>query len=108
MARTKSVTGNRRTKQARGILSDTSIGEIKQELGGYNYKNLARKLRGNPLLFNLGVGVGAFYLVKYAIRYYKSNPAIGEFFKDNLDTVESKIREFRGVSSEDTLADARH
>jgi hypothetical protein len=104
MAR-KSGAINRRTRKVRDILPDA--GEIKQNLGGYNYKNLARKLRGYPLFLNVGVGVGAYFLVKFAIRYYKDHPAIAEFFKDNMDTIEEKFREFRG-SEESTLADARH
>lgn len=105
MAR-KSVAGNRRTKRAGKILSDTSVGEIKQELGGFNYKNLSRKLRANPLILNAGIGVGAYFLVRYAIRFYKSHPEIADFVRENLDTVESRFREFRGTES--TMADARH
>lgn len=106
MAR-KSVTGNRRTRQARSILSDTSVGEIKRNLGGYNLKNLGRKLRGNGLLMNAGIGVGAYFAVRYAIRFYKSHPEIADFFRDNLDLVEQKFSEYRSGSS-DTIADARH
>src|SRR4051812_18393345 len=108
MARTKSVSGNRRTRQVKNILPDTSASEIKQKLGGLNLRSFGRRLRGNKLLFNAGVGVGAFYLVKYAIRYYKANPAISEFLRTNLDTVESKFREFRGISEDSNIADARH
>lgn len=106
MAR-KQVAGNRRTRQAKSILSDTSVSGIKQNLGGYNFKNLARKLRSNGLLLNAGIGVGTFFAVKYAIRYYKAHPAIADFFRENLDTVEAKFREYRG-GSEDSIADARH
>ena len=102
----------RRQKSIKSLLPDTSVGELKQEIGGYNYKNLARKLRATPFLINAGVGVGAFFLVRYAIRYFKSHPEIMEFLRDNLDTVEGKIREYRGgVSrdmSEDEITDARH
>lgn len=107
MARTKSVAGNRRTKRAGKILSDTSVSDIKQSLGGFNYRNLSRKLRANPLLINAGIGVGAFFLVRYAIKFYKAHPEIADFVRENLDTVEDKVREFRG-GSESTLADARH
>lgn len=108
MARTKSVAGNRRTKRAGNILSDTSVSEIKQNLGGFNYRNLSRKLRGSPILLNAGIGVGAYFLVKYAIRFYKAHPEIADFVRENLDTVEDKVRSFRGTSDESTLADARH
>jgi hypothetical protein len=107
MAR-KSVVANRRTRQAKDLISESSISDLKQTLGGYNYKNLARKLRANPLLLNIGIGVGAYYLVKFAIRYYKDHPAIAEFISDNMDTIEEKFRDFRGTSEESTLADARH
>jgi len=107
MAR-KSVTGNRRTRQAKSILTDTSVGEIKQKLGGYNFKNLGRRLRGNGLLMNAGIGVGAYFAVRYAIRFYKSHPEIASFFKENLDLVEQKFSEYRGGGVDDTIADARH
>lgn len=108
MARKSSVTGNRRTRQAKSILSDTSVASIRQNLGGYNLKNLGRKLRGNGLLMNAGIGVGAFFAVRYAIRFYKAHPEIADFFRENLDLVEQKFSEYRGGSSEDTIADARH
>jgi hypothetical protein len=104
----RKVSGNRRTRQAKGILSETSVAGIKQNLGGYNFKNLGRRLRGNSLLLNVGIGVGTFFAVRSAIRYVKANPAIVDFFRENLDTVEAKFREYRGGSSEDTIADARH
>lgn len=106
MAR-KAVTGNRRTRQAKTILSGSSVGEIKRSLGGYNFKNLGRRLRGNGLLMNAGIGVGAYFAVRYAIRFYKSHPEIADFFRENLDLVEQKFSEYRG-SVEDTIADARH
>lgn len=106
MARTKSITGNRRTKRASRVLSDSTVSDIKRNLGGFNYRNLSRKIRANPLLVNAGIGVGAFFLVKYAIKFYKEHPEIADFLKENLDSVEEKVREFRG--SESTLADARH
>lgn len=99
----RKVSGNRRTKRATSILSDTSVSEIKQ---GFNYKNLGRKLRANPLLVNAGIGVGAYFLVRYAIKFYKAHPEIASFVRENLDTVEERFREFRGTES--TLADARH
>lgn len=107
MAR-KSVTGNRRTRQAKTILSDTSVADIRRNLGGYNFKNLGRKLRGNGLLMNAGIGVGAYFAVRYAIRFYKAHPEIAGFFRDNLDLVEQKFSEYRSGSADDTIADARH
>lgn len=107
MAR-KSVTSNRRSRQAKTILSGTSVSDIRKKLGGYNLKNLGGKLRGNGLLMNAGIGVGAFFAVRYAIRFYKAHPEIADFFKENLDLVEQKFSEYRGGSVDDTIADARH
>lgn len=110
MARSVAQTRSpRKGKQLKNIASESSVSQIKQNLGGYNYRNLARKISKNPLLMNVGIGVGAFYLVRYAIRYYKNHPEILDFIKDNLDTVESKFREYRSsLSGEDEMTQARH
>lgn len=100
---------SRRSKQLKNITAESSTANLKQTLGGYNYKNLARKIRANPLLLNVGIGVGTFYLVKYAIRYYKNHPEIMEFIKENLDTVETKFKEYRtSFSGEEDMTEARH
>lgn len=74
---------------------------------GMNYKNILRKIKANPLSIYMAGGVGAFFLGRFAIRYYKSHPEIQSFIKENFDTVEEKIREYKdSVMSEDT--EARH
>lgn len=112
MARTKTqgTRSSRRKKGTGSLLEKANFTGMKNNITGYDYRNLFERLRGNTLLVNAGVGVGAFYLVKYAIRYYKGHPQIADFIKENLDTVESKFREYRTTTSgENTDAnEARH
>lgn len=98
-------------RQTKSLLDSTRINEVKQNLAGYNYKNLLRSVRSNPMVLNTGIGIGAFFLARFAIRYYKGHPAIGDFIKENLDTVEGKFKEYKtSVSSrdEEQSSEARH
>lgn len=110
MARTGSQGKRGARRQKTGLLERANLSGVKENITGYDYRGLANKLRGNTLLFNTGVGVGAFFLVKYAIRYYKGHPQIADFIKENLDTVETKFREYRTSASgeESNSSEARH
>jgi hypothetical protein len=113
MARKASASNQRPRvrRQTKSILDSSHINEVKDNITGYNYKNLLRSVRSNPMILNAGIGLGAFFLAKFAIRYYKGHPAIGEFIKDNLDTVEGKFKEYQSsvsVRDEEKSSEARH
>ena len=57
--------------------------------------------------FLLAGGVGAYFLAKYAYKYYKEHPEIGDFIKENLDAVENSIREYRSNRDESDI-ETRH
>lgn len=41
-------------------------------------------------------GVGAYFLGKFAYRYYKEHPEISRFFRENYEQLGERIREFGG------------
>lgn len=93
---------NRRTQRAGSLLEVPTI-----STRGMNYKNFLRKIKASPLSIYLAGGVGAFFLGRFAIRYYRSHPEIQSFLKENFDTVEGKLREYKNsMMSEET--EARH
>lgn len=93
---------NRRTQRV-GSLKEVSTISTR----GINYKNVLRKIKANPLSMYIAGGVGAFFLGRFAIRYYRSHPEISTFLKENFDTVEGKLREYKdSIMSEES--EARH
>lgn len=78
-----------------------------RKLNGPGYKKVIRDIYKSPLAAYLAGGVGAFFLGRFAWRYYQNHPEISEFIKDNFDTVESRLRDFRGESTVDEEV-ARH
>lgn len=45
-------------------------------------------------------GIGAYFLGKFAYRYYKSHPEIAKFFKENYEQLGEKIKEIGGNTQE--------
>lgn len=93
---------NRRTQRVGSLKEVPTI-----STRGINYKNVLRKMKANPLSMYIAGGVGAFFLGRFAIRYYRSHPEISTFLKENFDTVEGKLREYKDsiMSGE---SEARH
>ncbi len=74
---------------------------------GMNYKKVLRKIKASSVTVPLISGVSAYFIGKFAIRFYKSHPEISDFLKENFDTVEGKLREYKNsIMSEET--EARH
>lgn len=93
-----------------GRKSTQSKGALTQLASAKTYRNVWQRLQGSPKLLYVAGGVGAFFLIRFAVRYYKDHPEILEFIKENIDNVEERIGEFRsnfGSESSD-VADARH
>lgn len=94
---------NRRTHRVDSLLE--AVPSINTR--GMNFKNVLRKIRASSFTVPLLSGVGAYFIGKFAIRYYKSHPEISDFLKENFDTVEGKLREYKeSIMSEET--EARH
>ncbi len=88
-------------------LGDSLVEIPKKFSRGMNTKNFLRKIKANTFTLYLAGGVGSFFLGRFAIRYYRGHPEIQSFLKENFDTVEEKLREYRNnIMSEKT--EARH
>lgn len=72
-----------------------------RKLNGGGYKKVIRSLYRSPISLYLASGVGSYFLVRFLFRYYKDHPEIAEFVRDNFESVESRIREFRGGNAMD-------
>ncbi len=64
------------------------------------YKKMLRDVSKNPISYLAG-GVSAFLIGRFMYRYYKNHPAILDFLKENFESVEEKLKEFRGLRKED-------
>jgi hypothetical protein len=66
-----------------------------RKLNGPGIKKIIREIYKSPLAMYLAGGVGAFFIGRFAYRYYQDHPEISDFIKENFDTMESRLREFR-------------
>lgn len=101
----KSSNTNRRS-QKKGNSFIAPLAEAVDVRGADLKKNFQKLKKGSLPIF-LASGVGAYFLVRFAIRYYKNHPEISDFVRENIDTVESKLREYRGDINSDEY-EARH
>lgn len=93
--------------QAEQLLDKTGI-DLRKLNGRGGYKRSLRSLA--PVLGTVVGGVGAYFGVRFLIRYYKENPEMLSFIRDNFDSIESRLREFRGGESQvdQDETEARH
>ncbi len=103
MARKKATASNRRATGVKAILNH--LPDV--SLSGKNERILRRfsRMRSTRLIAS---GIAAFGLVRLAMRVVDSYPQIGEFFSENLDTVEGKFREWTGREEGSDIADVQH
>ncbi len=109
MAARKSSQGRKSTS---GRSTSTRTSRKKIDLRRFNNTDLQRvvkKIGENPIALYLAGGVGTLFLARFAFRYYRNHPEIKEFIRENFDTVESTLREYRGGSVEESEGtEARH
>ena len=94
---------NRRAKGAKAILSklpDLSLSKRRMAS--------LRRFTRLPVTRYIAGGVALFGIVRLAQGVMGSYPQIGEFFEENLSTVEGKFREWTGREESSDIADARH
>lgn len=113
MAR-KSTQGSRGRRSSSGSNSTSSrrTSSKKVDLRKFNNTDLQRvvkKIGDSPIALYLAGGVGTFFLARFALRYYRNHPEIQEFIRENFDTVENTLREYRsGGVEESEDREARH
>ena len=71
--------------------------------GGITFRSVSRM---SAVRYIAG-GLALYGLVRIAMKMTSSYPQIGEFFSENLDTVEDKFRTWTGRES-DEIADSAH
>jgi ABC-type Zn uptake system ZnuABC Zn-binding protein ZnuA len=53
-------------------------------------------------------GIGIALLARLAYNLSDKYPELSRFFRENLDTIEDKLQEFRGISEEERISESRH
>ncbi len=109
---TRKSTAGRKSRAAAAPAStlESYRDTISENLSGVanaNYRKMFSKASGKPAVRYVAGGIAAYALVKLAMRAFQAYPEIGTFFRDNLETVEDKLREFRGEFNEEST-EARH
>ncbi len=88
----------------RAVLKPLNILPLKKLKTKHLYKKSLRFLSNNPLALYVAGAAGAYFLGRFAIRYYKNHPEISEFFRANMDKIELRLKEFRGEKTPDESA----
>lgn len=104
---TKSTRGRKPTARKASSTTSTARSFNLKNINKADVKRVMRKIGNNSLALYLAGGVGALFLGRFAYRYYRNHPEIQEFIRENFDSVENSLREYRGDSDVDT-AEARH
>ena len=108
---TQGSKGRKSSSRSNSTSSRRTSGK-KIDLRKFNNTDLQRvvkKIGDSPLALYLAGGVGTIFLARFAYRYYRNHPEIQEFIRENFDTVESTLREYRGGSVEESEGrEARH
>ncbi len=72
-----------------------------------DYRNTLLEWSESPAVRYVAGGVGIALLARLAYGMSDRYPEVSRFFKENLDTIEDKFKEFRGMSSGEET-EARH
>ena len=97
---TKKISGVQHSKAA---VSTTANVKRSISLRGRNLQTSIKNIAAMPAARYVAGGLGLAVLARFAMKYYKSHPAISEYVKENFDTVEGKLREYRSsLSSSDS------
>jgi hypothetical protein len=70
------------------------------------YNSFFKRLGANPVTYYLAGGVATLFLARLGYKYYKGHPEIKSFIKENFDSVESKLREYKDIIADEF--EARH
>lgn len=100
----KSVTG-------RAASATASKASGTKSLSGFNFTSFFSKFISARATPYVAGGIGLAVIAKYAYSYYKSHPEMVETLKENLGTVEEKLKDYGSklVGKEELLSDdSRH
>ncbi len=72
-----------------------------------NYRDSLLEWSERPAVKYVAGGLGLAVLARLAYGMSDRYPEIARFVRENIDTIEDKLREFRGIESQDGI-EARH
>ncbi len=94
----KAAAGRKSGKSARSSL----------ERNYKNYRDTLLEWSERPAVRYVAGGMGIALLGRLAFSMSDRYPEVSRFFRENLDTIEDKLKEFRGIESGEETAEARH
>ena len=105
----KSASGKKGSSSPQSKRNNSSIlSSASLEKNLKNYRNTVLDWSEQPAAKYIIGGVGFAVLARLAYQFSESYPGAVQFLRNQLDTVEDKLREYRGGSFERTGMDARH
>jgi hypothetical protein len=72
-----------------------------------NYRDTLLEWSERPAVKYVAGGLGLALLGRFAYSMSDRYPEIARFIRENIDTVEDKLREFRGIDTQENV-EARH
>ncbi len=100
---TQKVAAGRKGGRASGSRRSSSTLERNYQ----NYRDLLLEWSERPAVRYVAGGIGIALLGRFAYSMSDRYPEVSRFFRENLDTIEDKLREFRGIENQDGV-EARH
>lgn len=73
-----------------------------------NYRDTLLEWSERPAVRYVAGGIGLALIGRFAYSISDKYPEIGRFFRENIDTIEDKLKEFRGIEDQDRMTEARH
>jgi len=72
-----------------------------------NYRDTLLEWSERPAVRYVAGGIGIALLGRLAFSMSDRYPEVSRFFRENLDTIEDKLKEFRGIDNSEGV-EARH
>lgn len=72
-----------------------------------NYRDTLLEWSERPAVKYVAGGLGLAVLARFAYSMSDRYPEIARFVRENIDTIEDKLREFRGMDNQENV-EARH
>lgn len=72
-----------------------------------NYRDTLLEWSERPAVRYVAGGIGLALIARFAVNMSDRYPELTRFFRENLDSVEGKLREFRGLADGQDV-EARH